>query len=268
MIIRPLHIIAILFISFGFFSCEKDNTLSINYNIEEEFNIGIIEKLESNSKSIQLSVETIKSTYCPHSHIGYGYNFFEASNRIEVDLLNVEEDQNCNDKDYNANAIIDLGDLPNGEYDLVINLANTVPNVGALNITDYNYTLTVDPDLGLLVPHKVINKIPEKTIWGFVGFSDVEQAVSGAASIMGEIKNNFDNGFQLPVGNYGHFEFKDGEMNFDYQSNFSNSFTFIMSTNEELEKVENFVNDLKSSNTLVVDGKIELIFYDSEGNIF
>ena len=202
---------AILLISAGILSsCDKlwfnDNS---DVAVDSEINIRLVETFDVSPRTLQLHTSTTRQ-------------YSSGSNPIVFELCRkFPDDINVSFKGVAltgmtgdigpARAIIDLGVLNNGTYRLNLNNGN-VKRTGELIVSSDSYKVKFSNNSTFRFTNVPLNRIPEQTIWGTVGYHKQETSTLVQAFItdlmnVGAVKKSFNPGI------YNEFEIdKDGNI--------------------------------------------------------
>lgn len=174
-------------------------------DIAPEFRIMPWEKLSPDDRSFQLHINTIQVTSCLNTQIDFRLS--QANNRIDVSLRDIVDPLDCTPGEKPAQAVIDLGRLPSGFYELNIDLKNEIFNRGQLAVYGDRYAITMRSRNGFNLSPSELRKVPEQTIWGYVAFQ--QEADAGIArQFIGDLQSKSLAGV-FPTGQYGYFQITD-----------------------------------------------------------
>lgn len=177
--------------------------------VEKEFQLELREQLGPAPRSIQILLQTVQLQPCLNATISH--ELLSAPGSIRIDIAGIELPDNCMAGAAPARDTLPLN-LPAGNNFLFeVNLKNTISNEGTLRITDNAYTINLGPEKGLVIPNKQLRRIPDYTIWGYVGHSS-----PSAASIAGQFLNELfirSASANLQAGHYGYFSVAPGSGN-------------------------------------------------------
>jgi hypothetical protein len=174
--------------------------------VEKEFFVEMQEKLGPSPRSLQMNLRTIKAQECLDAGIQYDVSVTPAL--IQLDLADILLPPGCIPGAAPARETAVIGVVPIGNYNMEINLRNTVNNKGMLSVTADAYTLSMVTEEGLVISNKRLNRISDFTIWGYVSYN----SAAGA-----DIAQNFYQELALlsapstfAAGHYGHFAIPGG----------------------------------------------------------
>ncbi|MEM1320397.1 MAG: hypothetical protein AAGG75_09075 [Bacteroidota bacterium] len=210
--------------------CNKsaDSDPNINLLIDDEFNVSLWEDLNLDGRDLRFRLSTINDQDCLNSNIDYSLRI--QGEDIILSINDLMDPPDCISGMAPANASVLIGQLENGSYPLQINLKNEIVNEGALKVTHTQYSIELNSDHGIVLDEERLLRIPDQTIWGFVGYknaalSTVNEFTEAAAAVTAPKL--------LTIGNYGYFTIADGnEIVLNEQSEFSNTQTLILHLDE------------------------------------
>ncbi|MDR0231020.1 MAG: hypothetical protein LBI82_02755 [Dysgonamonadaceae bacterium] len=183
----------VIFINGEQIYCYNDNAVAI----DTEINIRMVEVFDKSSRTLQMYFSTTKIYPCCNYPIALSWQ--KTSNSIEISFKSVIKTDLCLTAPGPATATIDLGALSNGTYQL--NLQNEeVRYSGELVVTSENYSVNFVANPAFNFTNSRLNKIPEHTIWGLVGYHKEEtlplvQSFFTALMELGATKKSFTPGY-------------------------------------------------------------------------
>jgi len=165
--------------------------------IDTEINIRMVEVFDKSPRTLQMSFSTKKIYPCCNYPIDLSWQ--KTSNSIEISFKSVIETDFCLTALGPATANIDLGTLSNGTYQLILQNGE-VRYSGKLVVTSENYTVNFIANPAFNFTNSLLNKIPEHTIWGLVGYHKEEtlplvQSFFTALMELGATKKSFTPGY-------------------------------------------------------------------------
>ncbi|MEM9823120.1 MAG: hypothetical protein AAF985_18720 [Bacteroidota bacterium] len=185
-------------------ACNKDKEVPNEIiNINDDLQIIIWEDLTNEERHLTFTVETITNQNCENYQFDYSLNQFAQQINLSINQLSLQEE--CQPGSAPARQSIAIGELAPNNYNLELNLNNNeIVNPGRLLVSFSQYQIILDSDHGLIVPDKTLNRIPEQTIWGYIGFNDLNQE--------SDVRIDFENSMadlvrphSLSSGYYGQF---------------------------------------------------------------
>ena len=185
-----LRITAIVLLAVATIGCRK----TIEMDIDSEINIRMV---ELPSRRLQMYFSTTEIYPCMNYPIDLSCH--KTSNSIEISFERVIETELCLTALGPATATIDLETLSNGTYQL--NFQNgQVRCSGELVVSSDNYTVNFVANPAFNITNSPLNKVPEHTIWGLVGYHKEEtsllvQSFFIALMELGATKKTFTPGY-------------------------------------------------------------------------
>jgi hypothetical protein len=187
----------VLMLIIGMTSCDKDGTDSNNGNIS----IRMVETIDS-TRTLQLYCLTKKIYPCINYSIDF--NCEVHSNNIDITFNGVIETNFCFTAVGPASSVINLGSLKDGVYTL--NLFNgNIMHTSELTVSSDKYKIHFPNNSEFEFINTTLNRIPEHTIWGYVGYHKQETSLL----VMSFINSLMDLGAKKKLyapGHYSEFE--------------------------------------------------------------
>ena len=184
-------------------SCNPDETdPGIVVDVPLTFEVDLFETLDTLQNKLQFLAYTIEiQENCINDTIDFTLERREG--KISVSLNDIQPAADCIEGEGPATATVPIGFLIPGQYDVEINLRNTVVNTGTLLVDEEYFYLNMYTIDGIKLLHQQLYRIPEDAVWGYLGYSDpgLETAAQAFISEMSDFVSPFD----YPVGYYGHF---------------------------------------------------------------
>lgn len=196
----------LLFLIFSM-GCKSDpSQTDINFSVEDEFNILPWENLQEDSREFIFKIETIESQSCENTLI----DLFPSSetNIIALTIQNIPQ-PDCTSPNFPAAVEHSAGELANKIYNIRISLKDAIHNPGILKVNEIFYEIKMDALNGIKVPNTRLYKIPNNSIWGYVGF---EETTSDIANQFIDDINNLASDLTYTEGYYGYFSIENNEM--------------------------------------------------------
>ncbi len=247
----------------GFTSCKKEGIQDTNFvfDIEDEFELSLTEKLvPGENTSFWLNISSLREFDCANYGLESSKNIF-INNTIEVAVSELIIPEDCLEGSAPAKGQVSFDALESGTYDFNISIVNQIENKGKLYVQPDFYELQIEEGNGILMPKSTLQKIPNQTIWGYIGYED--NNIATVDDLITELNQSLE-GLVLPNGNYGHFQLNNGEV-------------IIPKVNVAHSKHLNFIFHLKNDNVdelkKIVEedycpqynGKINLKLFSSDG---
>ena len=141
-------------------------------DVEEEFRISPWENLALNQRTFQFRIETIEREPCSNAVIDLDIR--KTGKSIRVSLKDILAPADCIPGDAPALASADAGNLPNGTYDLSIDLKQTVVHKGRMTAFDDRFAIPMDSTDGFVFFENELMRVPDGTIWGYISYQERE----------------------------------------------------------------------------------------------
>jgi hypothetical protein len=254
---KPLtkYLAIILLFALG---CSKQESFE---PIVSDIEITMVETIDSTGRTFQLKCETKEHYHCANYQLVSKLN--KVSNSYEIDFEGIDIPGVCLAAFGPALASIDFGSPENAVYDLVITTDETTSS-GKLIVSEDYYILDFDKTERLEFINPILNRVPENTIWGTIGYHSPDTEPIVNSFIESLITIGVKDRSYLP-GDYGYFIIdKDG--NIEPPQMHGNYFIrpFIFEYSGESETVKEIVRDFG----LNFDDKLKILLYTTEGDMF
>lgn len=171
-------------------------------NIEKEFTIDLWEKLGPQQRTLQLRVNTIREESCQNARIDYLLS--QVNNTIQVSLRKILTPADCISGQAPARAVIDMGAMPAGLYELNIDLKSEVFNNGQLSVLGDRYVINMRSRNGFTLANTELRRVPDQTIWGYVAYSSLDDEETAKKFVL-ELES-ISQARAFAPGNYGYFQ--------------------------------------------------------------
>lgn len=153
--------------------------------------------------SFGLWVETVKTDY-PSGNYRIVSEVESGASRVVVRLLDVAAPDQPDGTAGPARTFIPVGTLADGVYNFTVQLAETLFSEGTLTVDQGRYELAFpDGTAGIDVQNRVLQHIPDGTVWGYV-LTPSEIQYPAANNFLLNIKD-FTTEPDLAPGYYGYF---------------------------------------------------------------
>ena len=226
-----------------------DNGKDVVVQVDEEFRINLNELLGTN-RQLFFELESVEDEQCLNSSIDL--SVIPQPDKITLNLIGIKAAVDCNPGIAPASSNINAGGINNGVYDFLIVIGNTVENEGKLTVSNTKYELNMYTTDGIIITNKVLFRIPNLTIWGYVAYDDELLVGAAPANFITDIEN-IAQPHQLIPGYYGNFDLQpNGEMTLKsppLKSHHQNFMYHFGGTDEELKAIlqnyrASFSNDI------------------------
>jgi hypothetical protein len=172
-------------------------------------NIRMVEIFDKSPRTFQFHCSTKKIYPCCNYPIVVERQ--QSSNSIDISFKGIIESDLCLTALGPATAIIDLGALSDGIYNLNLYYGK-VKRTGNLVVSSDSYKINFHDNSVFSFTHKELNRIPEHTIWGTVGYHKQETS-SLVQSFITELMELGAEKKSYRGGHYGGFEIgKNGDI--------------------------------------------------------
>lgn len=169
--------------------------------VEKEFLIEMLEEPGPAPRRLAFSLRTIKLQEC--LDMGIRHRLFSIPGRYRLDILGLLQPSDCIPGQDYARAKSNMEMPSEGLYNFEILLGNTISNEGVLHADWQTINLEMETEVGIVLANPTLRRIPESTIWGYVGFSEPALA-QVAEGFVNEVGARAGIGNFVP-GHYGHF---------------------------------------------------------------
>ncbi len=196
-------ILFIIILLLTHFACTKTGQDKLVVNVPVEFILQPWEKLSPSGSTFALLVRTVEVQKC--SGTGIKTTFSTRQSALNISILNTIAPQTCDNQPTPASDTIELSDLKEGTYTYNINLKELISNTGELVVDSQKITIRSSKrEEGISFEKRELNRIPEKTVWGYIGYSvGQETKVNEFLDKMKKMSQNTP----LSSGDYGHFQY-------------------------------------------------------------
>lgn len=158
------RLIYILFVALFLSGCRSDSMIEV---IDSDVRLKLWETVDSTGRSLMLYCSTEKQYSCSNYAIDRSFNV--SPGNIQIDFNGITTPEICLTSIGPATTTINLGSLANGTYQLVINVERN-KSEGRLIVTSGFYEIILDQQEKLQIVNPILNRIPDNTIWGNVGY--------------------------------------------------------------------------------------------------
>lgn len=163
--IRFAFLIPLLFI----FSCESEEAEPSN-TLGSEIELSMAEYIDLDQRTLILKFLTLEDFPCINYQIKH--QVMVDHQTISVVLEKVEAADICLDAIGPASAFIDLGQLSEKEYDLQIQLGESLINQGTLTVSKEAYRMNLNDNQGIELLNPALNRIPAQAVWGMIKYQN------------------------------------------------------------------------------------------------
>ncbi len=186
------------------YSCQKtkdDETVIVT--TAPEFNVDLFEQRDpfNGNPSFGLWISSVETFPCSNYRIEGAVQINSSDIRIRLD--DVRQPDTCLGAAGPAQSFMAIGDLAGGNYQVSLSLGNAIENTGTLTVYPDRYELSVENPQAVDFQNRVLKKIPDGLVWGYIATPD-DEALALAAAFLADLKNiTTENNLQ--AGFYGYF---------------------------------------------------------------
>ncbi len=240
------------------FSCSKPDTNDQIINIEDEFDIDIVELLGQSDRSLIFKISTLEEFNCLNYVIDCSTE--NSPSTFTLYLEDIVEPSDCLEGLSNAKCQSVLDELKMGENSFRIAIKEAVINQGKIVKSANAYSIHLDTKHGIGSFEDELRIIPDNFIWASFSTNNFDQATE----VNNQLKEYF-NAFKVPQiqdGYYGYFNMNDRILSLKEISSQSFDYTyyFTLEDGELLNELKEFSKELRLQYEAV-----ELDIYTSNG---
>lgn len=185
------------------FSCESDSEEQIN-TLGTGISFSLAEYLDPQQKNLTFKFLTEKDFPCINYRITHQVQ--QVGNTIAVELTGIEKADVCLEAIGPATAFIDMSNLAEGDYELIIKVGEAITNQGTLTVTPQSYQVSMEEPEALIIENTELLRIPANVIWGTVRYN-TQQKVKGLYDhLISSLRGVGAADKRLSEGNYYYFE--------------------------------------------------------------
>lgn len=254
----PIGFIVLCFLVFSTGCSWFRDDVTIVDNVEPEFNLDLVEKLDAPYKPIQIRVATLKEQNCKaiiHN------NAFRNGRTISFNINQWSADEPCTEEMKIQDTLITIDVLTPGTYDLKVRVASDLYSDGTLTVTPDRYLFECQKPLGFVIERTEMLRVPDDLIWGYVAFSNAKY--SSDADLLVQELGGMNKEANIKSGNYGHFVMENRTTitlpGLDKNLPVSKAFIFVEKLSDE--EISGWVNKLHQA----YPGAISLHLVNSQG---
>ncbi len=245
-------------VQYGFFiflilalgNCQKSELgPSVIINIEDDFYIDMFEDISNGGNVFNITVKSIQNQDCLNAIIDY--SIYSDENQITLSINDILEPASCIPGSAPAFVSIPLDNINEQNYYVQINLKDVVTNSGNLSVSSDDYYLKMNTENGFEVSHDKLYKIPQYTVWGYVGYED-ENLKSESENFIKDLENissniSFSEGYN--AGYYGYFSIsEDRSISLEEEVEDKLHNTFIFHYDADYQDINDLISSYCNSN--------------------
>ena len=225
----------------------------------DEFSIEMIEQL-GDTRQLIFEFESVEMEPCLNSTIDRTVVF--SDNKISILLEGIVPANDCNPGLAPATSTGNAGKLNTFNYDFDITIRNTVINEGKIKVNGEKYEINLTTSDGIVIEDNILYKIPENSIWGYVGYDDETVAGSGPNDFLADLAD-LTKPKNLTKGQYGYFKMMDNsKISLREAPSFNHINTFFF---EFIGEKTDLVSLLDFHRSSPVGANMEIVVYTSDG---
>ncbi|WPP49530.1 hypothetical protein [Catalinimonas niigatensis] len=240
------------------FSCEGEEALPSN-TLGSEIEMSMAEYIDTDKRTLTLKFLTRKDFPCINYRIKH--EVMVDHQLVNIVLEKVEAADVCLDAIGPAFAFIDLGQLTEKEYDLQIQLGESIINHGTLVVSKESYQLSLNENQGIELLNPNLNRIPSQAVWGLIKYQNEEQnkKLLGFFNEAMEIAGATDKKFA--EGDYGYFQVNsEGKIIQPQEQSDINEQSFLFDFSGEDDDLQQVLQQINSN-----FDDVQLRFYNAQG---
>lgn len=230
----------VLGVAFLLGSCNlvSTNDPAVVTSIEEELRLDLWNPL-GQEHNLQFNLSTIDPK-CETSEILVSHG--QQGNSLHVGILGLKQQAVCQGKQFVLMQTVPATIFP-GTYQMVIELGETIANIGILTFDGSRFTLNMQTSDGLMIGHDELYKIPERTIWGSLSSDqNINQINTDFLNELDQLGYEAD----LSSGYYGHFTILDADVQLAPSVQRSYTYPFVYTLTGQVSNLQNIVATLRA----------------------
>ncbi len=185
-----------------FAQCESDNAQPVN-TLGTEVELSMTEFIDQDRRNLTLKFLTRKDFPCINYQIKH--QLFSDDQSIRIILEKVEEADVCLDAIGPASAFVELGNLPHNDYNLTIQLGESVVKSGTLTVSKDAYQVDLHDTEGISLATPELRRVPQQTIWGSLKYESNESHKDLIKFFEQSLDQAGANEKKFAEGDYGYF---------------------------------------------------------------
>ena len=157
-----------LILALSLTTCQPDEvSQEININISDELKVELWEVLSPSQRELELRVSTLEDLDCENYSLSF--SFYQSINNSIISINNIVSPPECIPGVAPAFNQVDIGHFLEGDHSIELNLKDSeITNLGLLKVRQNFYELEMESDHGFYLPWKVLNRVPDDLIWGYL----------------------------------------------------------------------------------------------------
>lgn len=250
----------LLYVAISIAACSKpDNDPIIILSVDKEFSLDLWENLQPDAAALEIHLESILDQDCLNKTIRTSYD--RIGNNLTITIFDITDPETCDPGNAPAVGFEYINNIGEGTYNLMIELQEVVSNTGKLIVTENDFKIEMNYETGIKWQHKVLSKVAESTLWGYITYQGGSQS-SIAADLINTLQ---DSGtvFDRTDGYFGHFTIENSEVIAVNKSPLdSEAKLFIQYYEGSLDALNVIVDDFRAT----MPQEMELHLFDGKGN--
>jgi hypothetical protein len=213
--------------------------------VTPEFKVDLFEELKD-IRNFQFKIKTIEPQTCINNSIDFSSS--RTLSHLSVSLNEVVQALDCIEGLEPVSAEAQIGYLANGRYEVTIGLKNTIINEGVLDVTPEAFKLSMSTINGFELVRTELKRIPNRFVWGYVGFNDKDQAGQLPDNFLEEL-NNMTGASGLEKGFYGYFTINNDKVAvLNTPPPYSYFKTFYRQTDGNIDAIKSMLESYRTGN--------------------
>jgi hypothetical protein len=259
---KLLHLLFFSIIFVGLHSCSLNgNDKETFVQVNEEFTIDMDELLGS-PRQLIFDLQSVELEPCLNASINR--TFIAQSDRLTLLINGIIPASDCNPGAAPAHGSSNVGFMPNGVYDFLVTVRNTVTNEGKLTINDHQYVINMLSSDGISISNSTLFRIPENTIWGYIAYNEANLVGNAPQAFLDELAT-LAQPKQLEQGYYGKFEINNnGELQLKNEPPFNHVLTFFYQFAGSDDQLKDLLENYRSGPS---GTDIEMAIYTAKGKV-
>ncbi|MFT5823097.1 MAG: hypothetical protein ACI8ZM_004357 [Crocinitomix sp.] len=196
-------------------SCQKAKTVEL---INSDVRVYLYVTLSPAGQTFQIHLGTEEIYGCSNYIISNDFTI--TDNQIDLNIKGIIKPGFCLTSLGPAIDIIDIEPMEPGNYPFNIRINNNL-NQGELIVTPNSYAFSFLDTTQIQFPEKLVNLVPENTIWGNISYN-LEDSESIANDFIDSLLSIGCEEQVYPSGNYNYFKIKPDGQIADYEYSISN----------------------------------------------
>lgn len=158
---------AFLIVILSVFGCESETAQPVN-TLGSEVELSMTEFVDEDQRTLTLKFLTRKDFPCINYRIKHSLAMDNQS--INIILEKIEEADVCLDAIGPASAFVELGYLPEKEYNLTVQLGESIVKSGTLTVSKNAYQVEMHDFEGVELLNPELLRVPEQSVWGLLKY--------------------------------------------------------------------------------------------------